>query len=135
MGIFRTPSSTPGGDRHMRSLTFLYVIQCSTTFISRIFVYKAYFWQHRVLKWIHFLIFVHYNISVMAIFGTPSSTPGGDTHMRLLTFLYRIQCSTTFTWGIFAYNTYFWQHWTQKWIHFPIFVPYNFFNMAIFRAP
>ncbi len=47
-------SSTLGGDRHMRFLTFLYGIQCSTTFIWTIFGYNEYFWQRRALKWIYF---------------------------------------------------------------------------------
>ncbi len=45
-------------DRHMRLWTFLYAIQCSTTFIWSIFLYTAYFWQRRALKWIYFPIFV-----------------------------------------------------------------------------
>ncbi len=42
-------------------------------------------------------IFVHYNISKIAIFQDPSSTRGGDKHVSTLTFLYGIQCSITFT--------------------------------------
>ncbi len=33
--------------------------------------YNACFWQSRILKWIYFPIFVHYNISKKAIFGAP----------------------------------------------------------------
>ncbi len=46
-----------------------------------------------------------------------SFTLGVDRHMRPLTFLYRIQCSTTFIWSIFGYNVYFWQHPAPKWIY------------------
>ncbi len=45
--------------------------------------------------------------------------------MRPLTFLYRIQYSTTFIWCIFGYNAYFWQHLAPEWIYFPIFEHYN----------
>ncbi len=34
---FEPPSSIPGTDRHMRSLTFLYEIQFRTTFIQSFF--------------------------------------------------------------------------------------------------
>ncbi len=94
-----------------------------------------YFWQRWALKWIHFPVFVYYNISMMAIFGASYSTPVGDEPIRPLTFLYRIQCSTTFTSSIFGSNAYFWQPRALKWIYFAVFVPYNFTNMAIFRAP
>ncbi len=70
MAIFGEPSSTPGVGRHIGPLTFLDGIQCSTTFIWSVFTYNAYFWQRRALKWIYFAIFIHYNISKMAIFGT-----------------------------------------------------------------
>ncbi len=74
------------GDRHMRLLTSLYRIQCSTTFIWSIFGYNAYFCQHWARKWNYFSVFQHYNIPMMAIFGDFSSTPGGDRRMHLLTF-------------------------------------------------
>ncbi len=89
-------SSTLVGDRFTRPLTFLCNVQCSITFIWRIFVYNAYFRQRQVLKWIYFSIFVQYNISKKAIFEASSSTPGGDKHVHPLTLLYGIQCSTTF---------------------------------------
>ncbi len=65
------PGSTPEGDRHVHPLTFLCGIHFSTTFPWSIFGYNAYFWQGRILKWVYFPIFVHYNISKMAIFGAP----------------------------------------------------------------
>ncbi len=34
----------PGEIKHARPLTFLYRIQCSTTFISSVFSYNSYFW-------------------------------------------------------------------------------------------
>ncbi len=127
-------SSSPGGNRHMRLLTFLCGIQYSTTYIWSIIGYKAYFWQCQALKWICFPVFVHYNFSMMAIFRAPSSIPFGDRRMRLLTFLYGIQRSTTLIWSIFGYNAYFWQHWGPKWIFFAIFVHYNISMMAIFKG-
>ncbi len=45
-------SSTPGGDRLIRSLTFLYEIQFWTTFIWSLFQCSAYLWQHCAAKWI-----------------------------------------------------------------------------------
>ncbi len=114
-------SSILEGDRRVCPMTFLYEIQCSTSFIWSIFGYNAYFWQRCALRWIYFLIFVHYNISKMAIFGAPSSTSGGDRHMRPLTFSYGIQCSTTFIWSVFSYNAYFW-HNEYFWICFAIIV-------------
>ncbi len=64
-----------------------------------------------------------------------SSTLEGSWHVRPLTFLYRIQCSTTFIWTIFGYGAYFWQHRAPKWIYFPIFLHYNISNTSVFRAP
>ncbi len=121
MGIFGAPSSTLGRDRLMCPLTFLYGIQCSTTLIWSLFEYNAYFWQHWALKPIYFPIFVPY-MSMMAIFGTPSSTPGGDRLMRPLTFLYGIQCLTTFILNIFGSIVYFWQCRGLKWIYITIFL-------------
>ncbi len=45
----------------------------------------------------------------MAIFGVPSSTPGGDRHVRPLSFLREIWFLATFIWSVFRYNRYFWQ--------------------------
>ncbi len=122
MAIFGPPSSTPAGDRHMRLLTFLYGIQCSTTFIWSIVGYNAYFGQHCGPKWIYFVVFVPYNFSNTTIFGPLCSTPGGDRHMRPRTFLYEIQCSTTFILNIFGYIAYFWQCQGLKWIYLAVFV-------------
>ncbi len=47
---FEPPSSTLGGDRHMRSWTFLYEIQLRTTFIRSFFWCDAYFWQCSVVN-------------------------------------------------------------------------------------
>ncbi len=58
----------------------------------------------------------------MAIFGAPNSTLRENRHMCTRTFLYRNQCSTTFIWSIFGYNTYFWQRPALKRIYFAIFV-------------
>ncbi len=46
----------------------------------------------------------------------PSSTRGGDRHMRLGTFLYKIQFRTTFILSFFWRTAYFWHHWAPKWI-------------------
>ncbi len=37
LGNFWNPSSTPGEDRHVRALSFLWKIELSTTFICTIF--------------------------------------------------------------------------------------------------
>ncbi len=50
-----------------------------------------------------------------------SSTLGEERQMHPLTFLFRIQCSTTLIWSIFGYNTYFWQYPALKWIYFLVF--------------
>ncbi len=60
--FLKRPSSTPGRDKHMCPLTFLYKIQCSTTFIWSILWYNAYFWQRRALKWFYFPFYVHYYV-------------------------------------------------------------------------
>ncbi len=46
--------------------------------IGSIFWYNSYFLQHLALKRSYFPISVHYNISKMANFKSPSSTPRGD---------------------------------------------------------
>ncbi len=68
--------------------------------------------------------------------GPLSSTLEGGRHVHSLTFLYRIQWSTTFIGTIFAYNAYFWQRWVPKWIYFPIFLHYNtYFKHISFLNP
>ncbi len=49
---------------------------------------------------------INYNNNSSGIVGAPSSTLEESRHLCLLTFLYRIQRSTTFIWSIFRYNTY-----------------------------
>ncbi len=46
----------------------------------------------------------------------PTSTHGGERHMRSGTFLYEIQFQTTFIWSFFWCTAYFWHHWAPKWI-------------------
>ncbi len=105
-------------------------------FIWIIFGYNAYFRQHPAPKWIDFPVFEHYSISKDGnLWRDPSSIQGVDRHMRSLTFLYRIQCSTTFIWSIFGYNAYFWQHPVPKWIYFPIFEHYNTSKGGNLRSP
>ncbi len=58
--IFWAPSFTPGRDRHVCPLTFLFEIQLRITFIWNFFWCDAYFWQPCVPKWIQFPISVHY---------------------------------------------------------------------------
>ncbi len=52
----------------------------------------------------------------------PSSTKGGDRHMCLQTFLYKIQFRTTFIWTFFRCDAYFWQRSALKWMYFPFWV-------------
>ncbi len=47
-------------------LTFFYGIPAQQLLFD-----NAYFWQRWALKWFYFPVFVHYNISVMIIFGAP----------------------------------------------------------------
>ncbi len=54
-----------------------------------------------------------------------SSNLGGGRHMCRLTFLYRIQCSTTVIWSTFGYNAYFWKCPAWKWIYFPVVEHHN----------
>ncbi len=63
-------SSTRGGDRHMRSRTFLYEIQFRVTFIWSFFWRNAYFWLRWTPKWIWFPISVHYYILNMNVLAT-----------------------------------------------------------------
>ncbi len=76
----------------------------------------------------------HYSISKITIFGTPSSTPVGDRHMRPLTFLYEIESWTTFIWNLFWYNVYVWQYWALKWIYFPVSIHCNILMTGVFGA-
>ncbi len=122
MAIFGPLSSTPGWGRHMRPLTFLYGIQCSTTLIWSIFGYNLYFWPRRALKWIYFSFLYLTVFQREQTLELSSSASGGDRHMGLLIFLYRIQCSTSFIWRIFWYNAYFWRRRGLKSIYFAIFV-------------
>ncbi len=56
----------------------------------------------------------------------PSFILEGDRHVHPQTFSYRIQFSTTFSWSIFWYNTYFSQCRVLKWIYyFSVFVHYS----------
>ncbi len=64
-------STTPKGDRHLRSLTFLYQTDSLITFIWSMFWYTAYFWQRQVIKGTYYAIFVRFNILKMATFGHP----------------------------------------------------------------
>ncbi len=78
MAIFVAPNTTPGRDRHMRPLTFCMKFNSRQLLFQVIFDIIAYFWQRSVVKCIYFAVFVHFNVSKMAIFGALSSTPGGD---------------------------------------------------------
>ncbi len=64
----------------------------------------------------------HYNMIFERYlsFKPPSSTPEGDRNVRLLTFLYENQFSTTFIWTIFLYNWKFLQHSALKRTYFLI---------------
>ncbi len=56
----------------------------------------------------------------------PSISPcGGSRHMRLRTFLYKIQFRTTFIWSFFWRTAYFWQRWAPKLTYFPIIIHFN----------
>ncbi len=61
----------------------------------------------------------------------PSSTPEGDRHVRPLTFVYGIKCSTTVISRVFSHNLYFWQRWAPNWIYFSISVQCNILNMHL----
>ncbi len=52
----------------------------------------------------------------------------GDRHMRLGTFLYKIQFRITFIWSFFGFDAYFWQRSELKWIWIPISVHYKISN-------
>ncbi len=54
-------------NRHIHSLTFLYETESLTIFTKRNFWNNAYFWQRSALKWICFVIFIHFIISKMAV--------------------------------------------------------------------
>ncbi len=123
-------------------LTYLYGIQCSTTFILSVFSYNSYFWlilsvfsfnlyfwQCQAPNWIYFSISIQCNIS---IFGAPCSTPGGNRCTLPLTFMFRIQCWATFGSSVLSYNLYFWQHQASNWIYFSISVQCK---ISIFGAP
>ncbi len=69
--------------------------------------------MHSARKWMYFPIPIHYK------FRTPSSTLGGDGHVRPLSFLWKIELPTTFTCNIFWFNRYFLQRSVLKWIYFP----------------
>ncbi len=58
------------------------------TFYVRNLMLNNFYLNHFSESSSHFLM--HYNISKMAIFPTPSSTPAGDRRMCLPTFLYEI---------------------------------------------
>ncbi len=47
------------------------------------------------------------------------TTPRGDRHVQPLSFLWKIELSTTFTCSIFLFNQYFLQRSVLKWIYFP----------------
>ncbi len=53
------PSPTRGGDKHMRSQTFLGKIRFQTTFIWIFFRCNAYFWQCWAPKWTYFPIIIY----------------------------------------------------------------------------
>ncbi len=77
-----------------------------------------------------FSVSVQFNISTISSFEHPTSTPRGDRHMPLQTFLSEIRCRKTFSWALFWDNAYFQQHLAQKWMYFPflynfIFKPYH----------
>ncbi len=50
------------------------------------------------------LYFNHISLSIALV-----SLQGRDRHMHLRTFLYEIQFRTTFIWGFFSGDAYFWQ--------------------------
>ncbi len=118
-------SSTPGGDRHMRSRTFSYKIQFWTTFTWSFFWYSAYFWQHWAHSESNFPFLYIIRFQTHQFLEHSSSTREEDKHMRSWTFLYKIQFRTTFIWSIFWCNVYFWQRWVLKWTYFPIQKHYN----------
>ncbi len=93
------PSSTLGGDRHIRPLTFLNRIQRSTTFIWSDFGYNAYFQQHLAPKWIYLLIFEHYNISKVSNLWSPLALLRGARRFFILAFLMKMSnkkgCNST----------------------------------------
>ncbi len=64
-------SSNPGGDRHMPSWHFCMQFNAQQLLFEAFFGYDPYFWQCYALKWIYFPLFVHDNISRMAIFEAP----------------------------------------------------------------
>ncbi len=79
MAIFGAPSFTPEGDRHVCPLSFfLKKFTSEQLLFEAFFDNDRYFWQHSAQSKLTFPIFVYYNISKLAIFGTPSSSPGGD---------------------------------------------------------
>ncbi len=133
MTIFEHLSSTPVGDRYTRLLTFLYQTGSLTTFIWSIFWYNAYFWQRRVLKWIYYVVFVHFNILKIAICKNPA--PLLWEIDICAHWLFYKKSLTTLIWSIFWYNGYFWQLRVLKWINLAIFVRLNIWKMAILGAP
>ncbi len=95
---FEPPSSTLEGDKHMRSQTFSYEIQCRTIFILNFFWCDGYSWQCQAPNGIYLPIFVHNYFSKMENFSSPIGPPweGGDRLICSWTFLYKIQFQNIF---------------------------------------
>ncbi len=100
----------------------------SNFYMMKCFLVQFVFLAALSPNWIHFSISVQCNILHISIFKAPSSTPEGDRHVCLLTFVYGIQCSTTFIVSVFSYNSYFWQRRAPNWFYFSISVQCNILN-------
>ncbi len=75
--------------------------------------------MHLAQKWMYFPIPVRYKFRTWQSLEAPSSSPGRDRHVHPLSFLWKIELSTTFTCNVFWFNRYFLQHSVLKWIYFP----------------
>ncbi len=120
MTNFEAPSSAHEGDRHIRSRTFLGEIRLPTTFafLNKMRIFGNVEPQNESnFPFLYIIRFQTY-----WSLEPPSSTRGGDRHMRSLTFLSGIRFRTTFTWSFFSLNTYFWQCWAPKCTNFPIII-------------
>ncbi len=101
------PTSTPGWDVHVCSLTFLYEIQFRTTFIWTFFDVMHIFGSVEPQSESNFPFLYIIRFQIYWSLELPSSTCGGDRHMCLGTFLYEIQFRITLIWSFLKYCIFF----------------------------
>ncbi len=75
--------------------------------------------MHSAWKWMYFPIPVRYKFWTWRSLEPPSSTLGGDKHVRPQSFLWKIELWRTFTRNFLWFNLYFLQRSVLKWIYFP----------------